>query len=46
MRHDVLVFFPRERTFLVQHRLPHADLADVVELPAHVDRTDDFLVEF
>ena len=37
MRHDVLVLLGRQSLGLVQHRLAHADLADVVHVPAELD---------
>ena len=37
VRHDVLVLFGRQSVGLVEHRLAHADLADVVHVPAELD---------
>jgi hypothetical protein len=36
VRHDVLVLLVGERPGLVEHRLAHADLADVVHVPAQL----------
>src|SRR6185503_3298109 len=43
--HDVLVLLVRERTWLVEHRLAHADLPDVVHMSAKLDLTHHLVVE-
>src|SRR4030095_16224573 len=42
MRHDVLVLFRTQWPRLVQHRLAHADLSDVVYASADLDLLDGF----